>query len=182
MGWFTGGSYFICALVALIAALIYQTGGKRSCFFWIMISLLTIFLVVNKWIDLESLFTEIGAQIAKAQDWTDKCRIVQFWFVLPSGTTALVAFLSFAIIMRGLLRRFMLAFIGLFFLLSFLFLRAVSYKYFDEILGFTPLGANIYFVLELAGIYLILVVGIREIRENISLKKAKKNLLNRLGV
>jgi hypothetical protein len=55
-------------------------------------------------------------------------------------------------------------------------------NHFDEILGITPAGAKIYWVLELTGIYLILLAGIKEIRENISLKKAKKNLLNRLGV
>lgn len=182
MGWFTVGAYFACAIVALIAVLFNQTGGRRSCFFWSLISLLMILLVVNKQIDLQSLLAEVGAQIAKARGWMDQRRIVQFWFIVPSGTTALVAFLSFVIIMRSLFRRFILAFIGLFFLLSFIFLRAVSFNHFDEILGSTPSGTKIYWVLELVGIYLILVAGINEIRENISLKKAKRNLLNRLGV
>jgi len=182
MGWFTVGAYFACAIVALIAVLINQTGGTRSCFFWSLISLLMILLVVNKQIDLQSLLAEVGAQIAKARGWMDQRRIVQFWFIVPSGTTAMVAFLSFVIIMRSLFRRFILAFIGLFFLLSLIFLRALSFNHFDEILGFTPSGAKIYWVLELTGIYLILVAGIREIRENISLKKAKMNLLKRLGV
>jgi hypothetical protein len=182
MGWFTVGSYFACAIVALIAVLINQTGGRRSCFFWSLISLLMILLGVNKQIDLQSLFTEVGAQIAKAQAWMDQRRIVQFWFIVPSGTTALVAFLSFAIIMRSLFRRFILAFTGLLFLFASIFLRAVSLHHFVEILGFTPSGAKIYFVLELPGIYLILVAGIREIRANISLKKAKMNVLKRLRV
>ena len=181
IGWFTIGSYFVCAIVALIVVLINKMGSRRSFLFWSMISLLMILLGVNKQIDLQSLFTEVGGQIAKAQGWMDQHRIVQFWLIIPSGTTAVVAFLSFGIIMRGLFRRFMLAFIGLFFLLS-LFFRAVSFNHFDEILGFTPSGTKIYWVLELIGIYLILSAGIREIRENISLKKTKMNLLNRLGV
>jgi len=159
-----------------------QTGSRRSCFFWSLIGLLIIFLGVNKQIDLQSLFTEVGRQIANAQGWIDQRWIAQSWFIVPSGTTALVAFLPFAIIMRGLFRRFMLAFIGLFFLFSFIFLSAVSFNHFDQIPGWTPLGARIYWGLELIGIYFILVAGIREIRENISLKKAKMNLLNRLGV
>ena len=181
MGWFTVASYFACAVLSLILALNNQIADRRSFLFWSMISLLMILLGVNKQIDLQSLFTEAGGQIAKAQGWMDQRRIVQFWLIIPSGTTAVVAFLSFAIIMRGLFRRFMLAFIGLFFLLS-LFFRAVSFNHFDEILGFTPSGTKIYWVLELIGIYLILSAGIREIRENISLKKTKMNLLNRLGV
>jgi len=182
MLWFAVGSYFACGVVALIAVLINQKGGRRLFFFWSLISLLMILLGVNKLIDLQSLFTEVGGQIAKTQSWIDQRRIVQFWFIVPSGTTALVAFLSFAIIMRSLFRRFILAFTGLLFLFGSIFLRDVSLHHFVEILGFTPSGAKIYFVLELAGIYLILVAGIREIRENISLKKAKMNLLNRLGV
>jgi hypothetical protein len=163
MGWFTVGSYFACAVVALIAVLVNQMGGRRSCFFWSMICLLMILLGINKQLDLQTLFTEVGRQIAKAQGWMDQRRIVQFWFIVAFGTMALVAFLSFAIILRGLFRRFMLAFTGLFFLLSFIFIRATSFHHFDEILGFTLLGAKMNWVIELTGIYLILVAGIREI-------------------
>jgi hypothetical protein len=163
MGWFTVGSYFACAIVALIAVLVNQMGGRKSCFFWSMISLLMILLGINKQLDLQSLFTEVGRQIAKSQGWMDQRRIVQFWFIVAFGTIALVAFLWFAVFMRDLVRRFMVAFTGLFFLLSFIIIRACSFHHFDEILRFKILGAKMNWVLELTGIYLILVAGIREI-------------------
>jgi hypothetical protein len=163
MGWFTVGSYFACALVALIAVFINQRRGRGSCFFWSTISLLMILLGINKQLDLQTLFTEVGRQIAKAQGWMDQRRIVEFWFIVAFGTTVLSAFLLFAFILGDLFRRFMLAFTGLFFLLSFIFIRAASFHHFDEILGFTLLGARMNWVPELTGIYLILVAGIREI-------------------
>jgi hypothetical protein len=179
MAWFTAGSYFACAIMAFIAILTNQMGGRRPIFFWSVISLFMIFLGVTKQIDLQPLFTDVGRQIAKA---FDQWQISQIWLIVAFGSTALVAFLSFAIIMRGMFRRFIFAFIGIFFLLSFIFLKVASIYHFDEILGFAPLGAKINFVLMLTGIYLILVAGIREIRENFFLKKAKMNLLNRLKV
>lgn len=179
LGWFTAGSYFACAIVAFIAIITNQMGGRRPIFFWSVISLFMIFLGVTKQIDLQPLFTDVGRQIAKA---LDQRQISQIWLIVAFGSTALVAFLSFAIIMRGMFRRFIFAFIGIYFLLSFFFLKVSSIYHFDEILGFAPLGAKIYFVLELTGIYLILGTGIREIRENIFLKRAKMNLLDRLEV
>jgi len=163
MGWFTVGSYFACAIVALIAVLINQMGGRRSCFFWSMMCLLMVLLGINKQLDLQSLFTEVGRQIARAQGWMDQRRIVQFWFIVAFGTTVLAVFLLFAIIMRDLFRRFMLAFIGLFFLLGFIVIRAANFHHFDAMLGSKFFGAKMNWVLELTGIYLILVAGFKEI-------------------
>jgi hypothetical protein len=179
LGWFTAGSYFACAIVAFIAIITNQTDSRRPIFFWSVISLFMIFLGLIKQIDLQPLFTDVGRQIAKA---LDRRQISQIWLIVAFGSTALVAFLWFAIILRGMFRRFMFAFLGIFFLLSFIFLKVASIFHFDEILGFAPWGAKIYFVPKLTGMYLILVAGIREIRENIFLKKAKMNLLNRLKV
>ena len=177
LGWFTAGSYFACAIVAFIAIITNQIDSRRPILFWSVISLFTIFLGLIKQIDLQPLFTDAGRQIAKA---LDRWQISQIWLIAAFGSTALAAFLSFAIILRGMFRRFMIAFIGIFFLLSFIFLKVASIYRFDEIVGFAPWGGKIYFVLKVTGIYLILVSGIREIRENIFLKKAKMNLLSRL--
>ena len=92
----------------------------------------------------------------------DQRRTVQFWFIVAFGTVVLVAFVSFAIIMRDLFRRFMLAFAGLFFLLSFVIIRAASFHHFDEMLGFRFFGEKMW-VLELTGIFSIALAGLKEI-------------------
>lgn len=173
MGWFTVGSYFACAILSLILALTNQNADRRSFLFWGMISLLMILLGINKQLDLQSLFTEVGKQIAKAQGWMDDRRTVQFWFIVAFGSTAMGAFLSFAIIRRDLFRRFMLAFTGLFFLLSFIVIRAAGFHHFDAMLGFRLFGAKMNWLLELTGIYSIVVAGLLEI---VRLKKIRSQI------
>jgi hypothetical protein len=122
-----------------------------------------ILLGINKQLDLQSLFTEVGRQVARAQGWMDQRRIVQFWFIVAFGTTAMGGFLSFAIIRRDLFRRFMLAFTGLSFLLSFIVIRAAGFHHFDQMLGFRFFGAKMNWLLELTGIYAIVVAAFQEI-------------------
>ena len=163
MGWFTVGSYFACAIVAFTAVWFHRRGGRRFLFFWTVIGLLMILLGVNKQLDLQSLLTEAGRQIAKAQGWMDQRRIVQFWFTAAFGTAALAGFLTFAFVMRHFLKRFMLAFTGLIFLLSYVFIRAASFEHFDQMLGFKLPFEELDWLLELTGIYLILLGGLSEI-------------------
>ena len=162
MGWFTVGSYFACAILSFILTFTNQHADRRSFLFWSMIGLLMVILGINKQLDLQSLFTEVGRQVARAEGWMDQRRIVQFWFIVAFGTTALSGFLSFAIIRRDLFRKFMLAFTGLFFLLSFIVVRAASFHHFDQMLGFRFFGAKTNWLLELTGIYLIIGAGLKE--------------------
>jgi hypothetical protein len=129
-----------------------------------------ILLGINKQLDLQSLFTEIGRQIVRAQGWMDHRRIVQFWFIVAFGTTAIAAFLSLVRIRRDLFRRFTLAFTGLFFLLCFIVIRAAGFHHFDEMLGFRLFGAKMNWLLELTGIYAIVLAAFKEI---ILLKKVR---------
>jgi uncharacterized membrane protein len=120
-------------------------------------------LGVNKQVDLQSLLTEVGRQIARAQGWMDKRRIVQVWFIVFFGIAAVAGVLSFSIIMRNWFRRFTLVFIGFFFLTSLIVIRAVSFHHFYEIIQYRFLGAKMNWALELTGIYLIVLAGCKEI-------------------
>ena len=162
MGWFTVGSYLACAILSLIAAFGNRIADRRSASFWGMVGLLMILLGINKQLDLQTLFTEIGRQIARAQGWMDQRRIVQLWFIVAFGTAALASFFLFVRTKRDLFGRFKLASTGLFFLLSFLVIRAAGFHHFDEILRFRLFGAKMNWLLELAGIYLIFIAGLQE--------------------
>lgn len=171
MGWFTVGSYFACAILGAIIVLTNRKADREFLFFWSIISVLMILLGINKQLDLQSLFTEVGRQIARAQGWMDRRQIVQFWFIVAFGTSAIGAFLSFAIIKRNLFRRFMLTFIGLFFLLNFIIIRAASFHHFEEMLGFEFFDFKMNWLLELTGIYLIFIAEFKEIFTEIVLLK-----------
>jgi hypothetical protein len=163
MGWFTVGSYFACAILSLISAFSTQTADRRSFFFWRLVGLLMILLGINKQLDLKSLFTEVGRQIARAQGWMDHRRVVQFWFIVVFVTATIGAFLLFVTFKRDLFRQFMLAYIGLFFLLCFIVTRAASFHHFDQMLGLRLFGSKMNWLLELTGIYAIVLAAFKEI-------------------
>ena len=162
MGWFICGSYFACAILSLIDAFGNRIADRKSSSFWGMVGLLMILLGINKQLDLQTLFTEIGRQVARAQGWIDQRRIVQFWFIIAFGTVALASFFLFVRIKRDLFRRFKLAFTGLFILICFIVIRAASFHHFDEMLRFRLFGAKMNWLLELTGIYLVFIAGLRE--------------------
>ncbi len=162
LGWFTTGSYFACAALASIVAIMNGKVNPRFFFFWSTICVLMILLGINKQLDLQTLFTEIGRQVAGAEGWYEQRRTVQFWFVLAFGTGMFVAFLVFANIMRDVFRRFTLAFTGLFLLVSFIIIRAASFHHVDEMLGIGLFGTRMHRLLEISGIFVVLVAGLKE--------------------
>jgi len=122
-----------------------------------------ILLGINKQLDLQTLFTEVGRQIARAQGWMDQRRIVQFWFIVAFGAMMTGGFFLFVIIKRDLFRRYILAFTGVFFLITFIVIRAASFHHFDAMLRFRIYGARMNWLLELTGIYMIFLAGLREV-------------------
>jgi len=163
MGWFTAGSYFACAVMAaLLATFLNQMEEKRGSEFWFMITLLMVLLGINKQLDLQSLFAEMGRQIAIAQDWYPHRRVVQFSFIVLFVTMSVAAFAWFARAYRELFRRYALAFCGLFFLLSFVVIRAAAFHHFDEVIQYDLHGIKMNWVLELTGIYMIILAGLKE--------------------
>lgn len=162
MGWFTVGSYYACSLVAFATAVIHKSGEKKSFFFWCGVGFLMVLLGINKQYDIQSLFTEMGRQIARAQGWMDQRESVQFWFIMAFGISALSAFLLFSMVMRRLVGRFRLAVSALFLLLSFIVIRAVSIHSFDMIIQFKYLGVKMNWLFELTGIYVIGAAGFKE--------------------
>ncbi|MRR36765.1 hypothetical protein EG829_19295 [bacterium] len=162
MGWFTVFSYILCAAVALSVCYLNRAHDKRFARFWLLIGVVMVLLGINKQLDLQSLLPEMGRQIFRAQGWMEMRRIVQFWFIISLGCVSVAVFGWFTVLYRALFRRFMLAFIGIFFLLSFVFIRAASFHHFDAFRELSFLGIKMNWVLELTGIYLVCLAGLKE--------------------
>lgn len=163
MGWFTVASYFLCALVVWFLSAGCKEKDEKASSFWFMVGIVMVLLGINKQLDLQSLFTEIGRQIAKAQGWMDQRRIVQAFFIGIVGIGAALFFYWISVRARDLFGRFRLAFVGLFFLLSFIVIRAASFHHFDEVIRFRFHGAKMNWLFELTGIYLVMIAGLKEI-------------------
>jgi hypothetical protein len=161
MGWFTVAAYLACAILSFFSALAHQKSERRSFFFWSLISLLMLLLAINKQLDLQSLFTEIGRQVAGHQGWMEQRRMVQFWFIVCFSLLSMAGFAFFAYTLRDFFKCFRLAFIGLFFLLTFIVIRAASFHHFDEVLHFRFLNLKMNWILELSGIFLIAAAALK---------------------
>jgi hypothetical protein len=159
IGWFTVGAYLACAALAFWTAWPHSRHDRQPFFFWIGVGLLMILLAINKQLDLHTLLTELGRQIARYQGWMDQRRMVQFWFIAGFSTLAAVVFVGAVLFMRNRLRRFMLAFIGLFFLLSFIIIRAASFHHIDQILSTRILHLRMNWILELSGIFSVMAAA-----------------------
>lgn len=171
MGWVTAVSYLVCAVVAaFFATFLNQMEEKRECRFWMVITVLMLFLGVNKQLDLQSLFAEVGRQIALVQGWYPQRRVVQFSFIAVFVTILIGAFLWFAKAYRDLFRRYLIASFGLLFLLGFVILRASAFHHIDEVIQYDLHGIKMNWVLELTGILLILVEGLNAWRSLLTRK------------
>ena len=166
MGWFTVFSYFFTAIISgwyarQLRIKFNPEDIHYHRLFWWLITFILIALGINKQLDLQSLFTDIGRAISKSQGWYDQRRNVQFWFVVLLGIIGL-GFMIFAVkLVTKILRESWLALVGLIFLMTFIFIRAVSFHHFDEVINFRLVGIRMNWVLELSGIFCILISAIR---------------------
>lgn len=165
MGWVTVAAYALAAFTAWLAARRTSGGASGSRGLWTMVALLMAFLSVNKQIDLQSLFTDLGRVIAKQQGWYEQRRQFQQWFV--AGVLA-ASFLTVAIVVlrfRVFWRRHIVLGAGLAFLLTFIVVRAVSFHHVDALLRTRVAGMRMNWILELSGIGLVSVAALLDYRK-----------------
>jgi hypothetical protein len=171
LGWFTVAAYGLTALLAWRAGRNGAEQDRHDRLLWFWVAGLMGFLCLNKQLDLQSLFTDIGRVVAREQGWYAKRRGVQeaFVLVLLLGTGWLL-FLG-AWQFRSFWRRRALLLTGLFFTLTFIVVRATSFHHIDRFLGTPLIGMRINVILELTGIAMVAAAAWQEIRgrRNLSL-------------
>lgn len=171
MGWFTVWSYGLAALLAAWTAKMTSRdrvaeGGPRARTLWIGIAILLALLCINKQLDLQSLLTDIGRVISKSQGWYGERREFQRWFVLGTLAVAGLFGIWFVCKYRLFWLNHRLLVSGLFFLLSFIVVRAISFHHVDQLLGTRLAGIKLNWLLELSGIFLVALAAGREIWES----------------
>jgi hypothetical protein len=157
MGWFTVVMYGIGAVLAL------RVWIRQRDLLWMGVALVMTALCVNKQLDLQSLFTDIGRVAFHYLGLFEQRRQFQKWFVLGVVGIAGVAGVWFLWRRYTFWIRHKLLSSGLFFLVTFIVVRAISFHHFDvfiksEILG----GVRMNWVLELGGISMICLAALRE--------------------
>lgn len=162
MGWVTVAAYLLSAAVALSVAAGGAFGrgsARRERLFWVMLAVLMVALAVNKQLDLQSFITAMGRCSSQIQGWYAHRRPIQLAFVLGLGLTTVAIGLVLLVWLRGTLRRTGIAHAGLVFITAFVLVRAVGFTHVDRIINFDVSGVRMNWVLELAGLGLILIGG-----------------------
>lgn len=163
-GWVTAFAYVLGAALAVRAALVQPEDNPKDWrVIWMMIGTALLLLGLNKQLDLQTLFMEIGRATAQSQGWYESRRVFQFWFVV--GFTASAALFAgwFTLRFRAFWMAHRLLITGLMLLVSFVVVRAVSFHHFDVLLHTEVFGIKVHRVLELGGVLLVIIATADEL-------------------
>lgn len=160
LGWATVVLYVLATLSCLRTGRALKrvpdmdTEGYRA---WLTFTVIFFCLGVNKQLDLQSAFTEVGRLIAHRYGWYDERRVVQFVFVvlLVTGGTAAIIYTGFRF--RNSPFPTALTAVGIAFVIAFVVVRAVSFHHADVFLHTTVFGWRWNWILEVGGISLSLI-------------------------
>ncbi len=168
LGWVTTASYLIAVVLTFLvlrqAGKLYSEAGKARIF-WLGLTLLMVFLGLNKQLDLQAFLNSAIKCQAIVDGWYGQRREFQLIFVvaMAAAFSALLAFIL--IFFRINLRKDKLAVIGVVFLMVFILIHASYFNYSDlpAINAFYESGLN--WALELAGIFLICLQSLIRLRQ-----------------
>jgi hypothetical protein len=177
-GWVTTVAYFVAAALCFAAHrrsayLAQQAEGadtlspaaaRRASLIWIILTAALAFLGLNKQLDLQTLFTEVGRIVAFRQGWYQQRHRVQLAFVGVLGVAGLLGIAGMVHLARGQFRRLRLALIGAVFLIAFVGIRATSFHLVDKVLSHQVSVVRMNAILELGGIALVAVGAARNLR------------------
>lgn len=155
-GWLTVVAYFATAgLLAGNVRLSRTFGQPVGRPFWVTAMVLMLALGLNKQLDVQTLFTDVGRDLALAQVWYDARRSVQAVFVagLLVGGVGLVVLIRLWLGSAWRLCR--LSGIDIAVTLVFILVRASTFHHVDRMLGLDFAGLHVNVVLELGSIALV---------------------------
>jgi hypothetical protein len=127
--------------------------------FWWCVACLLLALGVNKQLDLQTLFTQVLRDLARAQGWYERRRPYQVAFIAAVGLTSAAGTALLAFAMRRVLHRIWLGLLGLGLLAGFVLIRAASIHQVDVLLKRGTVRLN--WVLELGAIGVIALSALR---------------------
>jgi hypothetical protein len=159
IGWLTVLLYFVASISC------WRSGGEverrgrdqlNEPRAWRFMSMLFLFLGVNKQLDLQSALTEFGRAVARYQDWYAERQSIQIYFIGLVALACLMMAVTLLIWMRRAPMPTWLALLGTIMVLGYVLIRAASFHHIDRFIGETILGLRWNWVIEIGGITLVL--------------------------
>ncbi len=160
LGWLTVLAYAAAAVLCNRETWLEPENGPRKLF-WSLLSVVMLFLGVNKQLDLQTWLTFTGRHLARSQGWYGQRRTVQLIFILLFTSASLAAFGATWRLVRDHGEDLRLPLAGLFVVATFVVVRAASFHHIDELLHTRLAGFKMNWILELGGIALTIAGALR---------------------
>lgn len=170
VGWLTVAAYFTTAWLCLRAARRarglgdpYAMPDPKIGWVWLGLVVLCAALGVNKQLDLQSLVTQIGKDMARSQGWYEGRRIVQTIFVVTIGVAAAVAGGIGLYWLRDRLAQIWPAIVGAVLMTGFVVIRAASFHHVDWLLYRATGAIELNWIFELGALACISWAAVRKV-------------------
>lgn len=132
-------------------------GGRHERWFWRLLFVGLILLAINKQLDLQSAFTELGRMAANRGGWYADRRQVQMAFIAGIAILGLTLFVATLYLTWGAPAATQWALLGATGLVMFVLVRAASFHHVDTMLGSELSGVRVNWLLEMGGLMVIIV-------------------------
>jgi len=160
LGWLTVFAYFGSSLLCIRAA----NRDTSAPGLWRILAFSLVVLGLNKQLDLQTLLTQLGRELARTDGWYDRRRQIQQVFVVVIGVASVALSISAFVLLKGRSRAIRVASAGFFLLVTFVFVRAASFHHVDRFLKSAVLGARFNWIFELGGLAVMGIAAARAIR------------------
>jgi len=163
-GWTITIAYFLVTLLCWRAGLKEKTinvniqkPGRHAV--WFGLSILFFVLGINKQLDLQTLLTVVGREIAQANGLYESRREIQLIFVIFFTLFCFSSIVALSWWLRDCWRRYLIPLLGVALLVSFVVIRAASFQHVDYLISkWRIIGPfRMKYIVELGG---ILIVGL----------------------
>lgn len=159
-GWLTVILYFVAAWRAFRTRRWLAVRARSERRTWWILGVLLVALGINKQLDLQSALTEFGRMLATEQGWYERRGEVQRTFIVVIALLFGAGMVGLVLAMRRAPKPTRVAVGGLCLVFAFVVIRAASFHHVDYFLRSVWLGVRVNWVLEIAGILIILIAAI----------------------
>jgi len=162
LSWCITVAYFVACWLCLSAGRCNSAtahhGGSQAWRLWFVFAGMMFLLGINKQLDLQSLLTQVGREIARHDGWYQRRRSVQAAFIGVCSIFGLLSSAAGLVLLRRHWQQFGVAYLGVVCLITFVVIRAASLHHVDTLLFGLPLLGNwMNFGLELGGTLLVVL-------------------------
>jgi hypothetical protein len=145
----------LLSLVAPRRVVLAVPERQRIATLWLGFAITLFLLGINKQLDLQTAFTEVGRLVAHDEGWYAARRRVQVAFILGVLLAGLWVFAALVRLASGSRGRMAAALTGTVFTMVFVLIRAASFHHVDLLLGVSLGGLKLNWIIELGGIFLV---------------------------